>query len=473
LNAAESIDWQKIDQVLRKNLTVDGANKLFQQLLTIVPPTCVFEGGQLKPRMSKYVPYPPHPKQAEFLMLDTMDAFYGGAAGGGKSVALLAGALQFADVPGYAALLLRKSFSELNLPKALMSMARDWLSGTGAKWKDHEKTWYLPTSGVPATLTFGFLETMNDKWRYQSAAFQYIGLDEMTEFQENDATFLFSRLRREVSMPVPLRFRGASNPTGAGRLWVKQRYVDPVTRGDRVFVPAALADNPSLSREDYIKGMLHISDPIERAQVLAGDWEAQATGKFRRQWFKPLRAMPLGPTRYIRYWDLAATEAVPGKDPSFTAGVLVGTIGGQYYIADIVRDRLTPKGVEDLILQTAAVDGSGVQIVMEQEPGNSGVSQIAYYTRLLAGYSFKGDKVTGPREIRANGLASQAEAGNVFIVAAPWNKAFLDEIEVFPGGGHDDMVTACSGAFNELTGVAPVVRGSIQLIGKERLQPDW
>ena len=818
MNAAE-INWDLVRERLTKaklapNVLQGGAEDLAK---TLLPATQQLNpDGTVGPRLNKYIPITPTPKQREFLMLDRRDAFYGGAGGGGKSFSLLAAALQFVEEPDYKALLIRRTFKELDQPDALMSLAHQWLGGTDAYWRAKSNRWEFPKG---ATLTFGYMEHEDDKYQYTGPSWTFIGIDEITQMSESQVEFLFGWLRKAEGNPLPLRFRGASNPIGPGRLWVKQRYVDPKTRGDRVFIPARIEDNPFIDERSYLQSLQSL-DPIMRAQIRAGDWEAQAAGKFRRHWFKIISAMPLGSTRYVRYWDLASTEKKESNDPSYTAGVLVGELSGQYFIADIRRDRLTPRGVEELIVQTAQLDGPGVSIRMEQEPGspiwveeevlmgngeikalkhirvgdvvidgygiprrvshcheqglleavrittesgrtviaalthpfltpngyveagklkveqslglvcrpsieaqpspriaeefrlagyfigdgcctnvvlpngassinamitcsdsimaediehcarvlkfevrargpqgwhyrlsggvrdwlrdtglagkttstktvphwvftaprelvahflgayfaadgsiymgshglslefystnyellhgarhllmrfgipsvirtrmyknksfaerrmtmyrmeirkssdgqarfceeipvfgkkggllcqhqqvrerfyeshiadsivsidpagavecrcltiegghsftvkdfavhNSGVRVIDDYTHILAGFDFRGDKVTGPREIRANGLASQAEAGNVFLVQAEWNRSFLDELEVFPGGGHDDMVVAASGAFNEITGVRPVEMNQIILIGNERLSPDW
>ena len=121
-------------------------------------------------------------------MLDTEEAFYGGAAGGGKSDCLLMAALQYVDIPDYAAILFRKTYADLTLPGALMDRARDWLSGTDARWKDEEKTWLFPSG---ASITFGYLENEQDKFRYKSAEFQFCGFDELTQFSETQYTYLF------------------------------------------------------------------------------------------------------------------------------------------------------------------------------------------------------------------------------------------------------------------------------------------
>src|SRR5215467_15540408 len=85
-------------------------------------------------RSNPFIRQKPTPKQAAFLLDVGLEAFFGGAAGPGKSSALLMAALQFVEVPGYAAILFRRTFSDLALPGALMDRASEWLTGTPARW---------------------------------------------------------------------------------------------------------------------------------------------------------------------------------------------------------------------------------------------------------------------------------------------------------------------------------------------------
>ena len=150
---------------------------------------------------TRYIPHSPTAKQLAFLLLDIPEALYGGAAGGGKSDALLMAALQYVSVPSYAALLLRRTYADLSLPGALMSRAFEWLIPTDARWKSSEKTWVFPSG---ATLTFGYLDHSGSEYRYQSSEFQFIGFDELTQFRESQYRYLFSRLRRLADDSVPL-----------------------------------------------------------------------------------------------------------------------------------------------------------------------------------------------------------------------------------------------------------------------------
>ena len=117
---------------------------------------------------------------------------------------------------------------------------------------------------------------------------------------------------------------------------------------------------------------------------------------------------------------------------------------------DVQRTRQTAGGVKALVKQTAAMDGIGTLIRMEQEPGSSGKSVIADYMRTLAGFSFRGIPSGAGKSIRAMPVASQAEAGNVKLMRGQWLNAFLEEIALFPQGAHDDQVDGLSGAFNLL-----------------------
>ena len=253
-------------------------------------------------KLASYIPQSPTPRQQLFLDLkDEKEVFYGGAAGGGKSSCLLMAALKYVDVPGYSALLLRRTYADLSKPGALMDRAHQWLRGTGAKWNEQKKQWTFPSGAV---LTFGYLENDNDKYQYQGAEYQFIGFDELTQFKESSYTYLFSRLRRLKSSDIPLRMRAASNPGGVGAGWVYERFVpegfSPEQAREqkvfwkegeeedgrvtlRAFVPATLDDNPHLDREEYAHSLQEL-DAVERARLLRGDWSIQERGNILSMW---------------------------------------------------------------------------------------------------------------------------------------------------------------------------------------------
>jgi predicted phage terminase large subunit-like protein len=354
-------------------------------------------------------------------------------------------ALQYVDVPGYAAIIFRRTYTDLTLPGALIPRAESWLAGTKAKWSDKAKTWHFPSG---ATLSFGYLQTEVDKYRYGSSEFQFIGFDELTQFRMSQYLFLFSRLRRLANSLIPIRMRSGSNPGGIGHKDVKDRFITNIDP-NRVFIPARLDDNPFIDRQAYTQSLSNL-DPLTRERLLNGDWEINEEGMmFRREWFEIVPQAP-AELRKLRYWDLAATKLTNANDPDWTAGALLGEKNGIYYIMDMKHVRETPLRVEQLTKQTAMLDGM-IPIYMEQEPGASGVQAIDHYRReILKGFDFHADKKASSKILRAKPLSAAAESGNVKIVQGNWNEELLDEFEVFPQGTHDDQVDSVSGAFDKL-----------------------
>lgn len=406
-------------------------------------------------KTSGYWKHTPHPPQLAFLACDhVLEVLFGGAAGPGKSEAILMAALQYVDQPDYAAIIFRRTYSDLALAGGLIPRSFEYLAGTDAKWNDTTKTWTFPSG---ATVSFGYLSSPADKFRYQGSEFQFIGFDELTQFREEDYLYLLSRLRSRESSTVPERVRATSNPGGRGHEWVKRRFVSSESRGDRVFIPARLEDNPSLNIEAY-KATLDRLPPVERAQLLLGDWEAVAMGgKFERDWFYqhgiiPINRVPWKSLVVCRYWDLAATEpSNTAKDPDYTAGCLYGYEKREklYYLIDVRRFRLNPGRTETAIHSTAQQDASlapRYMIRMEQEPGASGKHVISHYSNVLRAYDYRGHRPTGSKEVRSNPVAAAAFNGNVRIVAGAWHEEFFQEAELFPHSPHKDQVDALSGA---------------------------
>ena len=340
----------------------------------------------------------------------------------------------------------------MSLPEALMDRAQTWLAGTDAHWHDLTKTWSFPSG---ATLSFGYLDTERAKYRYQGAAFTYIGFDELTQFPSASYEYLFSRLRRLEGTHIPVRMRSASNPGDIGHEYVKARFITPspdeLLKKKRFFIPALLEDNPHLDIATY-EASLNKLDPVTREQLRHGNWDIAVTGgMFEREWF-PISSIPDGAK--VRAWDMAATEvSKKNNDPDWTVGTLmVKTPQNKFCIADVVRFRKLPGASKRIILQTAEMDGADVKIVMEQEPGSSGVIAIDNYSvDLSTVYSFNGVLSTGSKIVRAQPFSAACSNGHVSISAGAWNTDFVSELSMFPQPGvHDDQVDSASLAFSVL-----------------------
>jgi predicted phage terminase large subunit-like protein len=164
-------------------------------------------------------------------------------------------------------------------------------------------------------------------------------------------------------------------------------------------------------------------------------------------------------TTAVRAWDLASALPAPGKDPDWTVGLrLDRDAEHRFVVTDIHRLRGTPGEVEAAILATAERDGPAVLISLPQDPGQAGQSQAAYLTRKLAGFVVRCSPETGAKLTRAGPVAAQIEGGNLSLVRAPWNRAFLEELRDFPNGRKDDQVDALSRAFMTLVTPAPPAR---------------
>jgi predicted phage terminase large subunit-like protein len=400
-----------------------------------------------------FIPVEPTEPQGVFLTVPALEVMYGGAGGGGKSIALLAAALQYVQTPGYSALLLRRTFPDLNLPDGLIPLSHEWLNGTPAQWSEKYHHWTFPSG---ATLTFGYLENERDKFRYKGPSFQFIGFDELTGFTEPQYRFLFQRLRKRLGLKVPLRMRSATNPGDIGHEWVKTRFIDS-NAPDRDFIPARLEDNPHIDAEGYELSLSQL-DPVTRQQFRHGDWSIRPEGNlFKREWIEIVDDVP-PLVRIARGWDFAATAPKAGTDPDYTAGVKIGLDeAGCFYVLDVVRQRVTPHERALIVRQTAMADGPDVAIRIEQEPGSSGVDVIDKYVReVLPEFNCRGEHTTGKdKVVRAQNFSAAAGNRRVKIVSGgSWIGHYLDELCAFPVVGHDDQVDASVNAHKALYNMA-------------------
>ena len=223
--------------------------------------------------------------QTEFLAASETDVLYGGAAGGGKSYAMLVDPLRYAHRAAHRGLIIRRSMPEL---RELIDKSRELYPKAfpGCKYREVEKMWNFPSG---AKIEFGFLERDADVYRYQGQAYSWIGFDEITHLPtEFSWNYLASRLRTTDSEIIPY-MRCTANPGGVGAHWVKKRYIDPADYNEsfegsdgltRKFIPAKLDDNPYLAKDGRYEKMLMALPPTQRKQLLEGNWDVNEGAAF-------------------------------------------------------------------------------------------------------------------------------------------------------------------------------------------------
>ena len=254
--------------------------------------------------------------QTDFLAADEKDVLYGGAAGGGKSYAMLVDPLRYAHKKAHRALILRMSMPEL---REMIDMSRELYPQAfpGAKFREVEKLWNFPSG---AKIEFGFLERDADVYRYQGQAYSWIGFDEITHLPtEFSWNYLASRLRT-TDPEIKTYLRCTANPGGSGAHWVKKRYIEPSESNKsflgedgltRKFIPAKLQDNPYLAKDGVYEQMLKSLPPIQRRQLLEGNWEVAEGAAFVE--FDPTKHI-VTPFQIPVHW-----ERVKGVDYGYAA----------------------------------------------------------------------------------------------------------------------------------------------------------
>lgn len=296
--------------------------------------------------------------QTTFLASDAYEALYGGAAGGGKSDALLFGALRQVHHSAYKALILRRTFPELT---ELMDRAHLVFRQVGGSWNESRKRYTFPSG---ATVQFGYCESYSDVLQYQGQQFTYIAFDELGQIAEERVwTYLMSR-NRAAAPGLVMQMRASANPGGPGHAWIKRRFIrhcpatgETVSVGEssRAFVQALLSDNPTLVRNDpaYGKRLEQLPD-LEYKWLAKGDWDAGAGMAFsdldRDIHWKPAFPVPA-------HWEVFGSFDWGYAHP-FAFGLFASDEDGTVYLVDSAHGRrLQPPEIAQRILDTVERNG--------------------------------------------------------------------------------------------------------------------
>lgn len=427
--------------------------------------------------------------QYNFLDSDADIAFYGGAAGGGKSYALLLEHLKNSHNPKFRSLIFRRTSVQVRSPGGLWDESMSVYTQYNGYPRAAYLEWIFPSK---STLKFAHLEHEKSIYDWQGSQIPFIGFDELTHFSESQFTYMLSR-NRSTSGVKP-RVRGTCNPDSESwvRNWVdwyldengfaipersgvirwfirkdgviywgnsKQELIDEhgeeSTPKSFTFISAKLTDNKILMEKDpsYIANLQALSR-VDRERLLGANWNVRiiAGSFFQEQWFEVIDTIPYGWVKSVRYWDRAATKPHEGnEDPDYTRGLkMLKYPNGMWIVADLKSLRDTPLEVEKLIKNTASQDGYETTIYGEEDPGSAGKSDIGNFTRMLVGYHVQTVRNSKDKKTRSKPVSAQSEAGNIKILRGAWNKEFFNELENFPLGRHDDIVDTYSGSFNVL-----------------------
>lgn len=427
-----------------------------------------------------------------------------GSAGGGKSYGLLLTPLRYKNVPGFTCTIFRKNFKQIFNPGGLWDETRKVYSSiAGAEPKYGRGEWWFRNGegDIVSKVTFAHIDRDDDLHSYQGSQIAEIGFDELTHFSMSQFFYMLSRNRSTCGV-TPF-VRATCNPDADS--WVAkfiEWWIDPNTgypipersgklryfirRGEELywaskketlceqfalkspeeqaeprsvtFIMSSVYDNKVLlsTNPQYLANLKALS-VIERERLLNGNWKIKAAvGLFfkRTQIGEILDKVPGDVIRWVRCWDLAATEKTEDGDPAYTAGVLIGKRkNGRYVIADVINRQMSASDVRKTIKLTAQADRAAykrVRIRLPKDPGQAGKEQAESYVKYLAGFDVKTVAETGSKEARAEPMAAQWQAGNFDLVYGPWNEEYLLQLENFPDGKFKDMVDASANGFAEI-----------------------
>lgn len=446
--------------------------------------------------------------QELFLSTPADIAIYGGAAGGGKTYALLLEAVRHTKNPKFGAVIFRRQSIQITQEGGLWDSSFEVYGGIkGAEPKISPRRHWRFRSG--ARVGFAHIDGDKDLRGWQGSQIALIGFDELTHFTKKQFFYMLSRNR--TACGVHPYMRATCNPDADSWVadfiswWIDHETGYPISERSGVirymvhindivswfdtkeegidfamqngisqeeaqravksvtFIASTLKDNKILMENDpgYLANLLALTE-VEKERLLRGNWKIKAAAglMFKRTKVNMLENLPTDIILWARGWDLAATSEDEDGDPAYTAGVLIGKRkNGRYIIADVINRRSDSAEVRELIKMTCITDRAKhgrVVARLPQDPGQAGKDQAQSFLKFLSGFIVKivpesGDKVTRAEPLSAQWLGLEGmDKGNVDVLIADWNEMYFNQMESFPQSKFKDMVDASSSAFSEI-----------------------
>lgn len=435
--------------------------------------------------------------QTQFMASFADIAIYGGAAGGGKTYALLLEALRHKDVRGFGSVIFRHNYNQITAEGGLWDASNKIFGQVPDSHPRKSPKLHWRFDGG-AKLSFAHIERDEDLKSWQGTEIAYIGFDELTHFTKHQFLYMLSRNRSTCGIRPYVR--ATCNPDSDSwvaefiKWWIDQDtgYAIPERSGQIrwmvvlndiihfgespeelakdyevniedcksvTFIASRLEDNKILMESDpgYLANLKAMTE-VDMERLYRGNWKIKpSAGSFfkRSQVGEILPEVPKDLVAVCRGWDLAATDKDEDDEAAFTAGVLMGRReNGRFVIIDVINRQLKAGDVRKTVRITAVIDHarySWCRQRLPQDPGQAGKEQKASYMEMLAGFDVVMIPESGDKATRAEPMAAQWQHGMFDLVAGEWNEEYLNQLESFPDSKWKDMVDASSSAFNEIT----------------------
>ncbi len=444
----------------------------------------------------KYQLAPQAGPQTMFMASSADIVIYGGAAGGGKTHALLLEGLRHCDVSGFGAVIFRKNYTQITAEGGLWDASdRIYSKIPGAISRKTPKFhWSFPGGGK---IHFAHIGCEDDLKSWQGTELCLIGFDELTHFSRHQFLYMLSRNRstcgvkpyvratcnpdadswvaefiswwidQDTGYPIPersgmVRYMCTLNDTiymaDTKQELVDEHNIEETQCKTVTFISSKLENNKILMEKDpgYIANLKALPQ-VEMERLLNGNWKIKpAAGLyFRREHLgEILQGLPNDEIQWVRCWHLAATDKDENGDAAYTAGVLMGKRkNGRYIVVDVINKQLKASDVRATVKHTAQSDRAAykrVRIRLPKDPGQAGKEQAQSYIKFLSGFDVTTVAETGSKVSRAEPMAAQWQAGNFDIMYGEWKESFLSQLENFPDGKFKDMVDAAANGFAEI-----------------------